>query len=84
MASDRAVCRECGWMGRNAQMLTAPNPFNAEDEVNGCPNCKSVSCLLVACQVDGCRKEASVGFPKDGDYVNACGDHARGLGWLTR
>lgn len=83
MASDRTVCRECGWMGRNAQILSAPNPFDPTDEVNGCPNCKAVSSLLVACQVDKCRKEASIGFPKDGGYVNACGDHARGLGWTT-
>ena len=74
--SDRLFCNErrCGWRGTEA--LTAPNPFDAEDTIAGCPKCKEINSLLVACDEPGCWNEASCGTPVANGYRHTCGKHA--------
>lgn len=39
----KVICRECNWIGDSADLLTAPNPFDAENDLlTGCPQCKEV------------------------------------------
>lgn len=78
--SDKVICteRRCYWQGTTDDMLKAPSPFDSDDELQGCPKCKCVNTLVLACDVDGCWKETSCGFPTlDGGYRRTCGDHYR-------
>lgn len=72
----KIACEDCGWHGISAQTLSAPNPFEPEYLIYGCPECKSIETFYVACQHDGCWDKASSGTPlKDGSYVWACHRH---------
>lgn len=73
----RVLCIECKWCGPEAEMLTATSPFDPEDTVVGCPKCKTVNRLHRACDVEGCDRESSCGFPSDSGYRRTCGEHYR-------
>lgn len=57
--------------------LSAPNPFDPEDTLHGCPACKSVNSLYLCCIHDGCARIASAGKPNALGYRYAwtCRDH---------
>lgn len=76
MSTDRVFCDSCGWRGLQSEMLTAPNPFDADETVNGCPNCKSVDTLITTCDEPGCWRETSCGTPTPTGYRRTCGQHA--------
>jgi hypothetical protein len=70
-------CKECDHVCTNATMLTAPNPFNSEWVIHGCPECKAVDQLVAACAAEGCYADASCGCThKDGVYRHTCHRHA--------
>lgn len=71
----KVKCQECDWVGFVAEVLTAPNPFNAEDSVNGCPQCKSVDSITYACDEPDCWREVSCGTPTPEGYRSTCGEH---------
>jgi hypothetical protein len=73
---DKLLCEDCAWHGLQSEMLTAPNPFDATDTIHGCPKCKSVQSLLVACDEPGCWRETSCGTPTPSGYRRTCGQHA--------
>jgi hypothetical protein len=74
--SDRKVkCAECDWGGVESVILTAPNPFDPSDTVNGCPKCHSVDSIVYACDEDGCWDDASCGTPTPAGYRSTCGKH---------
>jgi hypothetical protein len=73
--SVRWLCNVCGWIGDDAELLRAPNPFNPKDEVCGCPKCRAVNDLANACGTPGCVREASCGFPVPGGYRRTCYEH---------
>jgi len=50
------------------EALYAPNPFDPDDTLIGCPLCKSVSSLVQACDVRECWQEATCGTPTDDGY----------------
>lgn len=60
-APEKWVCKEC--VEVVLEHLSAPNPFDADDIIAGCPHCKSVSSLLQACHHPGCNQIASGGYP---------------------
>ena len=68
----RMLCRNCGWMGPEDQILKAPNPWNQDDEICGCPQCFVVEDLRVACYRVGCKNEASMGIPTPTGYILCC------------
>jgi hypothetical protein len=68
-------CTECDWRG--SDLLVSQNPFNRDDKIHGCPECKSVECFKAACDEPGCNKDASCGWPSADGYRNTCHDHWR-------
>lgn len=75
----RWKCKQCDHICRSADLLHAPHPFDKDDVVVGCPNCKSVDSFTAACDVDGCRHESSSGTPTTdgsyGGYTYRCHEH---------
>jgi hypothetical protein len=57
------------------EILRAANPFDPEDDVCGCPRCKSVDSTVYACDEPGCWKDASCGTPTEAGYRSTCGAH---------
>lgn len=75
MTDLKIKCNECVWRGLESEMLTAPNPFDADDSIIGCPQCKSVNSLFNACDEPGCWLSVSCGTPTPGGYRSTCGKH---------
>ncbi len=63
MSAERWRCDACQWEGVEDQLLRARNPFDPNDEVHGCPACKSVDLFVRLCDEPGCKLEASCGWP---------------------
>jgi hypothetical protein len=86
--SKRWRCTECDHVCTSSQILTGPNPFDAEDTLSGCPTCKSVNAFEEMCEWPECRRTASNGTPlADGRYVRRCHEHrpeAMGESQFTR
>ena len=69
-------CTECDHcMNEESELLSAPNPFDAANEVYGCPACKEVNCFTNICDEPGCNDDASCGFPTETGYRHTCGKH---------
>lgn len=76
--ADKCVCEECRWQGTMNQLLKAPNPFDADDQIVACPNCKTISSSVrVACMFAGCFEVATCGTPTSDGYQHLCGKHWR-------
>lgn len=71
----KVICEECNWHGFESDILRAPNPFNSRDELSGCPKCRSVECLIEACDEDGCWNNSTCGTPTPNGYRRTCGKH---------
>lgn len=65
-------CSSCFWDG---EILRAPSPFDLDDIVTGCPSCKSVQSFEGACEMDGCDRAASGGYPLPEGYTWRCWEH---------
>lgn len=70
---NRWKCKECDWIGYD--YLIAPNPFDSEYNVTGCPNCKEVNSLVGACHDVNCNREGTCGNNTPDGYVWSCYDH---------
>lgn len=70
-------CEECDTITDEDKILIADSPFDPANIIMGCPFCKSVNSLQVACDVYGCEKLASCGFPTAEGYRVTCGEHMR-------
>lgn len=72
-------CKVCGDIIKAKDMLKAANPFDPDDEILGCPSCKTASGdgeWMELCEREGCGKEATCGTPlKGGGYLRACFKH---------
>lgn len=73
----KMVCEECGWVGRENELLTAENPFRPEDMVTGCPKCKSLDTIRAGCDEPGCDEIATCGTPTEKGYRMTCGYHVQ-------
>lgn len=72
-------CAECGTISLGIALLTAPNPFDAEHSITGCPTCKDVPQFKEICDESGCDSPATCGFPVEsgfGGYRRTCGKHS--------
>ncbi len=69
------LCNDCGWNGAGDEYLVAPNPFDSEEEITGCPRCRQVNTLEQACDEPGCRRRATCGTPAASGYRNTCYEH---------
>ncbi len=70
---DRWLCRECGHVCTNADLLRAPHPFHSpftprfcSKQIVGCPKCREVETMTRACDVEGCGLAASSFIPLRG------------------
>jgi hypothetical protein len=57
------------------EALSAPNPFDAEQLLLGCPKCKCTDLLFVACDEPGCWKPVSIGKLTKNGYRRTCLEH---------
>ena len=73
------VCASCEAHLFGDQLLEAPNPFDLDDTITGCPECKAVSDTWLACDEDGCWRRADCGTPSQSGYRQVCGNHFRKL-----
>lgn len=71
----RWICSECDKICTDAEMLRAPNPFDAQFEVTGCPACRSAETLIVACDVPSCTRIGGSGTPTVDGYRWTCWQH---------
>lgn len=70
------VCEECRKACRDAELLTAPHPFEKGAKLVGCPNCKTVDHLVRCCDASNCKAPSAMGgVGRDGKYHHRCGDH---------
>jgi hypothetical protein len=72
-APRRLKCEECGHVSET--YLTAPNPFESDETIIACENCKQVECLVAACWK--CDRQAGIGTTASTEfrYVNTCYEH---------
>jgi hypothetical protein len=77
-ATPKFICEECHEL--TGAPLSAPSPFDPDDEITGCPNCKAVNSLRQACVADGCHEAATCGTPDHLSYRYAwtCHHHREG------
>jgi hypothetical protein len=71
----KMICLECRWHGLGWNVLKAPNPFDPEDEILGCPKCKEVNSMVAACDEFDCWEEGSCGTPTLKGYRWTCFRH---------
>jgi hypothetical protein len=74
----KSCCQErrCNWTGDSNEMLTAPNPFDPEDTLTVCPECKTLEhSVWMACDEPGCWRAVTAGTPTTDGYRNTCYDH---------
>lgn len=82
MTIKRWECEICNLISTTDELLRAPSPFDPEDELIGCPGCKSAGGFTGLCEIETCKRAASCGGPaSDGVYRQTCGEHAD---WLKR
>jgi hypothetical protein len=74
---NRWRCKECYWVGHDDELLSAPNPFNAEAVIYGCPQCHEVDPFEQLCDVPECNAEATCGWPGPDGYRRTCGKHMK-------
>lgn len=71
-------CEHCDWTGTDKDMLIAPNPFDPQYEICGCPDCREIECFEPLCDEPGCHETATCGTPTVDDYRNTCHIHRPG------
>lgn len=69
----RYLCEDCGHV--TTEPKRANHPFILGEQILGCPECGEVY-IVLACEVDGCLREASCGTNTDDGYRRTCGPHA--------
>lgn len=72
---NKRVCNECNWRGTKKEILFAPNPFKPDENISGCPNCKEINSLFIACDELDCWERATCGTPTNKKYRITCGKH---------
>lgn len=68
-------CKECHWIGQDKELLSGINPFDTEEQIMGCPDCKSIESCEVVCDEPGCNDFASCGTPTPLGYKHTCWKH---------
>jgi hypothetical protein len=82
--TNRWRCNVCKHVADYSSLLRAPSPFDPEEVLFGCMQCKQcVEGFVLLCDELGCNKHVSCGWPTgniddswDG-YRNTCSDHMR-------
>lgn len=69
----KCVC--CDAITLEPELLRATNPFDKDETIVGCPNCKSVIGFTELCDEPECIRAASCGFPTPNGYRRTCYQH---------
>lgn len=71
---NKVQCLECGWKGKQSEMLFAPNPFKADHirGIYGCPECQYPERFTFLCGEEGCDRH----FTTFGIRQFFCSEHA--------
>ena len=72
------MCSECRTITLEPDLLRAENPFDADDIIVGCPECRSINSFTEVCDEPGCVDIATCGFHVRegfGRYRRVCGQH---------
>jgi hypothetical protein len=75
--SKRWRCTECDWVGPERDLLVAPNPFEPQFEVCGCPECRDIDCFHLLCDEPGCEEDGTCGWPTPTGYRHTCSKHSK-------
>jgi DNA-directed RNA polymerase subunit RPC12/RpoP len=79
------ICEECDHQAQEEQLLRAQNPFADDtDTIIGCPNCREVNTMAVACDEPDCWDVATCGTTTPAGYRRVCGNHFRVLSAAAR
>lgn len=76
MAEQKCICESCNWQGMASELLTAKNPFDPTEPIEGCPACFAINETAVACDEPECWRRATCGFPVECGYRQTCYDHS--------
>jgi len=74
--SDKMICdnRKCKWVGKESELLTAPDPFQPNERLFACPKCKGQTINLV-CDDEDSKQHATCGTPTPNGYRQTCYKH---------
>ena len=77
MATKQVCCNiSCGWVGSSDDVFRATNPFNPKGkELWGCPKCKEVNSLVLACDEPGCCSPGVNGYSTAAGWRVTCPEH---------
>jgi hypothetical protein len=75
MPSRKVTCTECDWHGLMSECPSAPNPFNTDITIYGCPACRAIDHFLPVCDECGCWRVIAVGSVTAAGYRNTCSKH---------
>jgi hypothetical protein len=84
MRNQKIACECCDWRGTTDQLLSARNPFDQTDTIQGCPNCRQVGDFVVACDEPDCWREVTNGTPTPAGYRSTCSKHMPNVAALRR
>ena len=71
---NRWYCPECEKISFDNELLTAPHPFLEGETLDGCPHCREVVHMTVACWKCDNKAIGGATFPA-GDYRFHCAQH---------
>lgn len=72
----RIRCNACDHEGELNTLLSAVNPFDVTDTINGCPVClQCTEGFTALCDEPTCHQAATCGWPSKHGYRNTCGPH---------
>ena len=70
------VSCDCGFKGNMAQMLTAVSPFDENEIVAACPECKELNgTIFTVCDEPNCWEPDTCGFKTQKSYRRTCSTH---------
>lgn len=69
------ICTDCGHKIADFELLTAPNPFNPEETICGCPKCRCAGAFPGACDEPECKNVSGMGTPTPNGYRRTCYKH---------
>lgn len=72
--TQRWICQDCRACWPEAELLTAPHPFDYEALICGCPGCLGLD-LVRACDEPDCGRESRMGTPTPDGYRRTCYEH---------
>lgn len=82
MSARKWRCECCSEVVADDELLYAPSPFDPDDQLVGCPECRSAEGFAELCEIEGCLRGATCGGPSsDGVYRRTCSEHAD---WLRK